>query len=387
VTSGRLDWLDDELRRLAEADLDRHLQTFAGRQGPTLSIDGREFVNFGANDYLALSGDTRLAEAASVAAGGEGWGSGASPLVVGHAASHDRLETKLAVFEGTEAALLFSTGYAANVGVVTSLVGRGDVVYSDELNHASIVDGCRLSRAEVQVYPHADADALAEMLRSSDGFRRRLIITDGLFSMDGDVAPLERLAELAEKHDAMLVVDEAHATGVFGANGRGACEACGIEARVDVRIGTLSKALGSVGGFVAGRRSLIDWLVNKARPYVFSTALPPAAAAASCAALDIVQREPERRTELLERSAALRESLIEQGWNVGPSASQIIPIVVGEAGRTMRLAATLREQGFLVPPIRPPSVPDGSSRLRLSLSYGHTQAMIDGLLQAIDYCD
>jgi 8-amino-7-oxononanoate synthase len=182
----------------------------------------------------------------------------------------------------------------------------------------------------------------------------------------------------------MLVVDEAHATGVFGPNGRGTCEACGVEERVDGRVGTLSKALGSVGGFVAGRRVLIDWLVNKARPYVFSTALPPAAAAASCAALDVVRNEPQRRIELLSRAATLRETLIGHGWDVGPSASQIIPVIVGDAGRTMRLAAALREQGFLIPPIRPPSVPDGASRLRLSLSYGHTPSMIDGMLTALN---
>jgi 8-amino-7-oxononanoate synthase len=305
-------------------------------------------------------------------------------LVVGHAASHARLERKLAEFEKTEAALVFSTGYAANVGVLTALAGRGDVIFSDSLNHASIVDGCRLSRAEVRVYPHADADALAAMMHDCDGFRRRLIVSDGLFSMDGDVAPLEKLAELAERHDAMLVVDEAHATGVFGSHGRGTCEACGVEERVDVRVGTLSKALGSVGGFVAGRRTLVDWLVNKARPYVFSTALPPAAAAASCAALEVVRNEPQRRTELLSRAVVLRAALVEQGWDVGPSTSQIIPIVIGDAGRTMRLAQLLKEQGFLIPPIRPPSVPEGASRLRLSLSYGHSLTVIDKLPAALN---
>lgn len=381
--SNRLDWLDDELRRLAEADLDRHLQTFVGPQGPKLAIDGRSFVNFGSNDYLALAGDARIAEAAAAATREEGWGAGASPLIVGHGHSHQRLERRLAEFEGTEAALLFTSGYAANVGVMTALVERGDVVFSDALNHASIVDGCRLSRAEVRVYPHGDADALAKLLRNSGGFRRRLIVTDGLFSMDGDFAPLEQIADLADRHDAIFIVDEAHATGVFGAKGRGTCEACGVEERVDVRIGTLSKALGSVGGFVAGDRSLIDWLINKARPYLYSTALPPAAAAASCAALDIVQNEPFRRTELLERSEKLRTTLASQGWDVGLSASQIIPLVVGDAGRTMKLAATLRYWGFLVPPIRPPSVPEGASRLRLSLSYGHTQKMIDELLTAL----
>lgn len=381
--SGSLDWLDDELRRLADADLDRHLQTFAGPQGPTISIDGREFVNFGANDYLGLAGDPRLAEAAANATRLEGWGAGASPLVIGHASSHARLEATIAEFEGTEAALLFSTGYAANVGTVTALVGRGDVVFSDELNHASIVDGCRLSRAEVRVYRHNDVEHLASLLADSATFRRRLIVTDGLFSMDGDVAPLAKIAELSERFDCMTAVDEAHATGVFGDRGRGTCEACGVEERVDVRVGTLSKGLGSIGGFVAGRRSLVDWLINRARPYVFSTALPPAAAAASCAAVEIVRNEPARRRELLQRAAKLRASLNEQGWNVGPSMSQIIPIIVGDAARTMQLAAALRERGFLVPPIRPPSVPEGASRLRLSLSYGHTSEQIASLVATL----
>ncbi len=379
----RLDWIDDELRQLAAADLDRHLQTFEGRQGPRLSIAGREYVNFGSNDYLALAGDERLAAAACEAATQCGWGSGASPLVVGHSEWHERLERKLADFEGTEAALVFSTGYAANVGVITALVGRGDVVFSDELNHASIVDGCRLSRAEVRVFRHRDIGHLRELLGDAASFRRRLIVTDGLFSMDGDIAPLADLVHLAGRHNAMLAVDEAHATGVFGKHGRGTCEAAGIEDRVDVRIGTLSKALGGIGGFVVGSRSLIDWLVNRARPYVFSTALPPATAAASCAALEIVEKEPRRRTELLSRAAALRKALQSQGRNVGESASQIIPIVIGDAAKTLQLAAALRDRGFLVPPIRPPSVPANSSRLRLSLSYGHTELMTDALLTVL----
>lgn len=388
--SHRLDWLDDELRRLAADDLDRHLRTHDGPQGASLEPagdprGGQRYVNFGSNDYLALAADPRLAAAAQQAAEREGWGSGASPLVVGHAAAHAELERALAEFEGTEAALLFTTGYAANVGTITALVGAGDVVFSDALNHASIVDGCRLSKAEVRIYPHGDAQTLSALMADADTkkFRRRLIVTDGLFSMDGDFAPLVGLAELADKHDAMLAVDEAHATGVFGARGRGSSELCGIEERVDIRIGTLSKALGSLGGFVAGRRSLIDWLVNRARPYIFSTALPPPVAAASQAALEIVGQEPRRRTELAARAAALRATLQADGWDVGPSTSQIIPLIVGSAERTLRLAEELRAAGFLVPPIRPPSVPAGASRLRLSLSYGHTPAMIDGLVAAL----
>jgi len=388
MSSDRLSWLDDELRKLAADDLDRHLRTHDGPQRAELSLAGDSagawtYANFGSNDYLALAADPRLAAAAQQAAEREGWGSGASPLVVGHAAAHAELERKLAEFERTEAALLFTTGYAANVGTITALVGAGDVVFSDALNHASIVDGCRLSKAEVRIYPHGDALALSALMTDSSRFRRRLIVSDGLFSMDGDFAPLVALAELADKHDAMLAVDEAHATGVFGDRGRGSAEMCGIEERVDIRIGTLSKALGSIGGFVAGSRSLIDWLVNRARPYIFSTALPPPAAAASQAALEIVVNEPERRTELAARAAALRQSLTADGWDIGPSASQIIPLVVGSAERTLRLAEELRAAGFLVPPIRPPSVPAGASRLRLSLSYGHTPAMIDDLVAAL----
>jgi 8-amino-7-oxononanoate synthase len=381
---GRTAWIDDEFRKLAEADLDRHLQTFDGPQAAELSIGGRTYVNFGSNDYLALAADPRVGEAAAATARAVGWGSGASPLVVGHGAEHAALERELAEFEGCEAALLFSTGYAANVGTVTALVGRGDAVYSDELNHASIVDGCRLSRAEVRVYRHADAAHLSELLEQDSGaFRRRLIVTDGLFSMDGDVAPLAELAELAGRHGAMLAVDEAHATGVLGAGGRGSCEAAGVEAAVDVRVGTLSKGLGGIGGFVVGRRVVIEWLVNRARPYVFSTALPSPVAAASRAALAIVRQEPERRRRLLETAAGLRATLASQRWNLGPSTSQIIPIVVGDAAEALCLAAALRERGLLVPPIRPPSVPDGASRLRLSLSYGHAPEMIARLVVAL----
>jgi 8-amino-7-oxononanoate synthase len=379
----RLAWLEAELAALKAGDLDRHLRTHEGPQGAELQIGRSWRVNFGSNDYLGLAGDPRLAAAATRGSDESGWGSGASPLVVGHARWHADLESALAQFEGTEAALLFTTGYAANIGTITALVGPGDVVYSDALNHASIVDGCRLSKAEIRIYPHADAHELARLMSDAHCFRRRLIVTDGLFSMDGDFAPLTALAELADRYNCMLAVDEAHATGVFGGSGRGACEEFGVEERVDVHIGTLSKALGSIGGFVAGKQTLIDWLVNRARPYIFSTALPPAAAAASLTALEIVRDEPERREELRARAGELREALQAAGWNIGPSASQIIPLVTGSAERTLALAAALSKAGFLVPPIRPPSVPAGASRLRLSLSYAHTPAMIEDFLEVL----
>jgi 8-amino-7-oxononanoate synthase len=392
-----LAWIDDELERLAAAGLRRQLVTRRGPQGGTIAIEPAESVdeknpaaaagellNFGSNDYLGLAADPRLAEAAAEAAQAEGWGAGASPLVTGHSTSHRRLEARLAEFLGTEAALVFPSGFAANSGAIAALVGRGDVVLGDQKNHASLIDGCRLSRAEVLIYPHRDIDKLDAMLRASTAYRRRLIATDTLFSMDGDVAPLPQLAELAQRHNAMLLVDEAHATGVFGRHGRGIAEQDSVEARVSIRVGTLSKALGSAGGFVAGSRSLIEWLLNRARPYVFSTAHPPAVAAAAVAALDIVRDEPQRRTILLERAAALRQKLIAADLLVPASAaSQIIPVVLGSAADTMRWAAELRARGMFVPGIRPPSVPEGESLLRISLSYRHTPEMLEQLVEAL----
>jgi 8-amino-7-oxononanoate synthase len=396
-----LSWIDDELLALERQHLRRRPVTRDGPQSARLSIDGGELINFGSNDYLALANDPRLARTVVEAVAAEGWGSGASPLVTGHATLHRRLEERLAAFEGTEAALLFTSGFAANAGAIAALVGPGDVVFCDRKNHASLFDGCRLSRADVRVYPHGDCQRLASLLEQSKGSRRRLIVTDSLFSMDGDFAPLSQLAELAETFDAMLLVDEAHATGVFGRLGRGVAEHLGdcpdfrlsengtvplgddrpsLENRVHVRIGTLSKALGCVGGFAAGSRQLIEWLVNRARPYVFSTAAPAATSAAAIAALDIVQQEPQRRASLLVRAEALRTELAARGWHTGSSASQIIPIIVGDPERAVNLSLKLREHGLLVPAIRPPTVPEGEACLRISLTAGHTEEMIMRLL-------
>ena len=282
--------------------------------------------------------------------------------------------------------MLFPSGFAANLGTIATLVGRGDIVFSDAKNHASIVDGCRLSGAQIQVYPHADADTLGQLLGQATSFRRRLIVTDSLFSMDGDLAPLIPIARLAQLANAMLMVDEAHATGVFGEQGRGVAEHLGVERAVDIRVGTLSKALGSVGGFVAGSQRLIDWLTNRARPYVYSTAPPEATAAAGLEALRLVRDEPERRTTLLARAARLRQRLQHAGWLTGHSESQIIPVIVGDPRRTTQLADHLRERGLLVPAIRPPTVPQGESLLRISLSYAHTDQMIDRLANELVLC-
>jgi 7-keto-8-aminopelargonate synthetase-like enzyme len=269
--------------------------------------------------------------------------------------------------------------------VIPALVTEGDAIFADAKNHASLIDGCRLSRAQRFVYPHADCDGLYKLLGRARDFRRRLIVTDTLFSMDGDLAPVERLCELAEQYDAMLLVDEAHATGVFGELGRGVLEYFEGMTPVPflIRVGTLSKALASGGGFVCGRQSLIDWLANRARTYVFSTAQPAATNAAAIAALDVVQQEPARRRNLLATAAAFRGRLREQGWNTGQSASQIIPLYVGDPERATQLAGQLREAGFFVPGIRPPTVPEGESLLRLSLCHHHTAAMLDELADAL----
>lgn len=383
-----MSWIDGELERLDQAGLRRRLVTRAGAQAAVTKIDGRRLVNFSANDYLGLAADERVIAAAHEAAREGGWGSGASPLVTGRGVWHERLERRLAELEGCEAALLFPTGFAANAGAIPALVDEGDAILGDAKNHASIIDGCRLSRARRWVYPHRDTASLESMLRETAGCRRRLIVTDSLFSMDGDIAPLDELAAIAIKHDAMLMVDEAHATGVWGENGRGLVEHFAarsplVEQAVTIRVGTLSKALGSVGGFVAGSAKLIDWLANRARSYVFSTAPPAAAAAAALAALDIVKTEPQRRGDLLERAEWLRRRLTEAGLDCGQSASQILPVILGDADRTMRAAAALREAGLAVPGIRPPSVPEGESLLRISLCHGHSQQDLDRLVSKL----
>jgi 8-amino-7-oxononanoate synthase len=376
-----LQWIDEELSALDAKGLRRKLLSRSSVQAANITLEGREYINFGANDYLGLAADPRLTEAVAAALKQYGWGSGASPLISGHAELHRRLEAQLADFEGAEAALLFTSGFAANSGTIAALAGPGDAVFADRKNHASLFDGCRLARADVRVYPHGDPQVLNDLLAKTTSYRRRLIVTDSLFSMDGDFAPLGELAKIAEKYHVMLLVDEAHATGVFGNRGRGACELQGVEDRVSVRIGTLSKALGGIGGFAVGSRSLIEWLLNRARPYVFSTALPAAVSAAALAALEIVKCEPWRRTELLATAAEVRRELSSQGYRLGNSTSQILPVIVGKAENAVALSQKLRQQGLFVPAIRPPTVPEGEACLRISLSYAHSPAMLGKLLE------
>ena len=378
-----LDWIDDDLEELQRAGLRRFLCHRDGmQQADRITIDGRELINFGSNDYLGLAADPRLAEAVCRATAETGWGSGASPLVTGRESLHAQLEREIADFEGTEAALLFSSGFAANVGAICSLTGRGDAIFSDAKNHASIIDGCRLSSASVHVYRHVDVSHLRDLLQETKA-DKKLIVTDSLFSMDGDLAPLADLADLAARHNAMFMTDEAHATGVFGNHGRGVAEHLGVEEGISIRVGTLSKALGSIGGFAAGSQRLIDWLSNRARTYVFSTAMPAAICAAGLRAIEIIRDEPQRRTELLGRAVQLRERLRKDGLQIGSSQSQIVPVILGDPIATMKIAAGLREEGYFIPGIRPPTVPEGESLLRISLSYDHDETVIERLALAI----
>ena len=379
-----LRWIDDELKNLEDRHLVRQRQVRMGAQSPTsITIQGQSFINFASNDYLGLAAEDLL-ENVRTSLDQVGWGSGASPLIVGHGELHGELEDALARFERCQAAMLFPSGYAANLGTIAALVGPGDIIFSDAKNHASIIDGCRLSGAQVEVIPHTNTAVLQERLSAANRFRRRLIVTDSLFSMDGNLAPLADLAILAEQHDAMLMVDEAHATGVLGKTGRGACEALQVEEGVHVRVGTLSKALGSAGGFVAGSARLVSWLINRARPYVFSTASPQAFAAAALSALEIIDQQPERREQVLQQASGLHQRLIEQGWPLGPAESQILALPVGEPERALQWSAELRGAGFLVPAIRPPSVADGESRLRISLCYGHPPEQLEALAQQLN---
>jgi 8-amino-7-oxononanoate synthase len=343
-------------------------------------IGGQSLLSFSSNDYLGLAADPRIRRAFT--AGLERWGvgSGASRLVVGDTEAHRRLEARLAAFEGTEAALLFNGGYPANLGLVQALVGRGDLVVSDALNHASLVDGCRLSRAEVAVVPHGDVEAVSRQL-DRPGFGRRLVVTDAVFSMDGDSAPLERLADVCARAGAALLVDEAHATGVLGARGSGLCEATVV--RPDVRMGTLGKALGGFGAYAATTRAVADLLVNRARSIVFSTTLPPALCEAMVVAVDLLEHDPELRPRLWRNIRRFVDGLRTLGLPA-EARSAIVPVILRTPERALRASAFLRERGLLVKPIRPPTVPEGTSRLRFALSAAHTEAHVDRALQALE---
>jgi 8-amino-7-oxononanoate synthase len=370
--------LGAELDEIEARGLRRRLREIGGAQDAVVRVDGREAVLLCSNNYLGLASHPEVVEAATRATRDYGASAVSSRLISGHMTPHAALEEKIAAWKGVEASLLFSTGYHANVGVISSLVGSDDVVVSDELNHASIIDGCRLSRARVAVYRHNDVASLREALAGCSGARRVLVATESVFSMDGDIAPLRDIAEAATQHSAWLMVDEAHAAGVFGPAGAGVVAELGLTNRVDVHMGTLGKALGSFGAYVAGSRRLVDHLVNRARSFIFTTGLPPSAVAAAGAALDVIAREPERAVGLLARARALGDNLRAAGLDVPHVESQILPVMVGDARRAVAAATELLDRGYYVAAIRPPTVPAGTSRLRLSLMATHREGHIAG---------
>ena len=374
--------LRQELDKIKTGGLYRSLREVSSPQGREIVLDGNRVLNFCSNDYLGLSADPRLLAAAQQSLAQRGFGSGSARLVCGNSDEQVLLEKELARFKKTEAALVFSSGYMANVGILSALCGREDVIFSDKLNHASIVDGCVLSRAELWRYPHRDIIALEGLLAKASGFRRKLIVTDTVFSMDGDIAPLKDLVRLAKEYDAWLMVDEAHAFGIFGPTGGGRVEEEGLGQDVPIQMGTLSKAAGSYGAYVAGSEELIDLLINTARSFIFTTALPPAVAAASRTALRIIQEEPERRERLRRNADRLRRELQRLGFDTLERVSPIIPVVVGEAEAAVDLSRRLLERGIFVSAVRPPTVPQGSARLRVTVTAAHTEDDITRCVEA-----
>jgi len=381
-----LAWIEADMLALRARGLERSQRIRSGRQGDAVTLDGRPLINFGSNDYLGYAGDVRLTKAAAKGACAEGFGAGASPLVSGHSESHELLEQSIARLLETEAALLFSSGFAANIATIAALAGPDDIIFSDARNHASIIDGCRLSQATVRIYPHRDMAALATLLAGDRDpvARRKLIVSDTLFSMDGTLAPLASLCEIAHQYQAILMVDEAHATGVFGPRGSGLVEESNCNDGVHLRVGTLSKALGAAGGFVAGHQAVIHWLRHKARASIFSTAHPPSIAAAATRAIGLLAEEPQRRKTLLDNAAEFRDRLLSAGIDLGEAEAQIVPIMAGTAEAAVRLADRLASNGFFVPAIRPPSVPEGRSLVRASLSWHHTVETLQRLASTIE---
>jgi 8-amino-7-oxononanoate synthase len=366
----------ERLRELRGRGLHRHLRLVEGPQGPQVLLHGEPVLLLCSNNYLGLADHPLVREAAAEAAMRWGAGAGASRLISGTMEPHVELEASLADFKGYESALLFGSGYLANTGTIAALAGKGEVVFSDALNHASIVDGCRLSHAETFVYRHGDVEHLAWGLRGA-GERASLIVTDGLFSMDGDVAPLRELHGLARRHGCRLMVDEAHATGAIGPRGRGSVAAAGLSGEVDVVVGTLGKALGSYGAYACATSETIEFLVNTARPFIFSTAPSPPAVAAASAALELLRSQPRRVERLQANGAVLRSALAAEGLRAGHSRSQIVPIEVGDAKLAMELCERVLELGVFAQGIRPPTVPEGSSRLRFTVMATHRQAELE----------
>ena len=369
-------WMDEEQQVRRQQGLERHLTSWS-QTGPRLERGGRSVLNFSSNDYLGLSRHPHVMKRAAEALAAYGAGATASRLVVGSLACHDELEARLALLKGYPSALVFGSGYAANLGLVGAVVGHGDHVYIDRLAHASLIDAVVLSRAKVHRFHHNESSHLDRLLAEAPGKGRRLVVTESVFSMDGDVAPLQALVQVAGQHGAMVLVDEAHATGVFGGCGAGRVRAERLESAVNLSMGTLSKALGGCGGFVACTETLRSRLINHARTFVYSTALPPVMVGAALGALDVIEREPGLGARLLVRAEQFRSRLNVSGVSTGASVSQIIPVIIGDNEKVLRLHRRLLAEGLLAVAIRPPTVPPGTARLRLSVMLEHTDEDLD----------
>src|SRR5215218_1984181 len=377
-----LQYLGDELEGLKTQGLYRHLRILEDEQRAHTTVDGRSVVNLSSNNYLGLTTHPRLRERALEAVQDFGVGSGSVRTIAGTMAIHMELERRLAEFKHTEAVVVFQSGFTANAGTVSSILTREDVVVSDALNHASIIDGSRLSRAAIKVFPHKDIDAARAILRDLPPSQRKLLITDGVFSMDGDLGPLPALCDLAEEFGCIMMVDDAHASGVFGKNGRGTVDHFGMHGRVDVQVGTLSKAIGGLGGYVAGSRDLIDFLHHRARPFLFSTSHPPAVAAACIAALDVLVEEPQLIEQLWENTRFFKSGLERLGFDTGMSESPITPVIAGDSAKAMQLSDRLFEEGVFAQGIAYPTVAKDKARVRTIVTATHTREDLQFALDA-----
>jgi predicted pyridoxal phosphate-dependent acyltransferase len=374
---------NEEIEALRQKGLLRRLRQIESPSSSRIVVEGKACLNLSSNNYLGLSTHPKVKEAAIQAIQRYGIGTGASALISGHTKLHQELAEKIAQLKGTEAALIFSTGYMANVGTLSALLGDGDWVYVDRLSHASMIDGCRLSKATLRVYPHRDTQSLARHLKRARPHTLTLIVTDGVFSMDGDLAPLPEIVELAKQHRAMLMVDDAHGTGVLGSTGQGTIEHFGLENQIPIQMGTLSKALGAFGAYVAGSKDLITYLMNRARSYIYTTALPTPMIAASLAALDLIQKEPQIRQQLWDNCTYYKQGIKALGYDTLQSETPIVPLLIGESTLALSMSEQLLAHGVYAPAIRPPTVPQGMARIRTSVMSTHTREDLDYALEVL----
>ena len=383
MVSEPLAFLRGEIAALKEQGLYFRVRVLEGEQAPVSTIDGKRVVNLASNNYLGLTTHPKLKAAAVEATERYGVGSGAVRTIIGTMTLHEELERRLADFKHSEACIVFQSGFTANTGVIPALVGEGDVIVSDELNHASIIDGCRLTRAVRKVYRHRDVGDLTRVLEESKSARRVLVITDGVFSMDGDIAPLDKIVAAAEPYNAIVMVDDAHASGVLGRGGRGTVDHFNLHGRVHVQVGTLSKAIGAIGGYVAGSAALKEWLVQRGRPYLFSTSHPPAVAATCIAALDVLDEEPQRIERLWDNTRYFKAELARLGFDTGSSETPITPVIVGDSGTAMRMSARLFDEGVYAQGIGYPTVAKDRARIRTIVTAVHTRDHLDRALEAL----